>query len=238
MDGSRRGAMTRAMRVQTIGDTGSRMILFYGAGSGAGKSTLSRMIHEALERRGVEARYFAENDVLRSEAFAPYVEAVENGAADNVDVLLSSCREFIDEVDRSGQLYVVDSVLPCVDWLVSARCPMPQVRRFHAQVNRLLTPLNPIQVFLTGDTRTFLDRAVDDRGMEWAKALCLERCQSDDVIPSLLAYFDTMREAASDLLDDWPYGKIVVDTAADDLSTCANDILRQLGLAVDSPPCG
>jgi hypothetical protein len=62
-----------------------------------------------------------------------------------------------------------------------------------------MAKLNPIQIFLTGDTEIFLKRAIKDRGENWARNLAQERCTSDD-IQDLIAYFDEMREIASELL--------------------------------------
>ena len=54
-----------------------------------------------------------------------------------------------------------------------------------------MAKLNPIQIFLTGDTETFLERAIKDRGENWARCLTQERCNSDD-IRDLITYFNEM----------------------------------------------
>ena len=172
----------------------TKLILFYGPGSGSGKSTLSRHIHDVLQQRGVRTKYVAESDVLHLDAFAPYVEEVKKNNPGNVEVLLLSCERFIDACNQSDQVYVVDSVLPCIDWLVTAQCTRQQIRRFNNQLNRLMTKLNPIQIFLIGDTEIFLKRAIEDRGEDWARRLTQERCNSDD-IRDLITYFNEMRES-------------------------------------------
>ncbi len=222
--------MAPGMRAQTGQDTETRMILFYGAGSGAGKSTLSRALRAALDTRGIDTCYFAEEDVLRREAFTAYVDAVAGGNADDIDTLFSCCERFIEECDRSQELHVVDSILPCLDWLAAAGCTITQIRPFYSRLNRLLEKLHPLQVFLTGDTEAFLQRAIHDRGEEWALALCRERRDSDDM-RSLLPYFNQMREMATQLLDDWPFGRVIVDTETNDVATCVQEILRHLDCA-------
>ena len=207
----------------------TKFILFYGPGSGSGKSTLSRLIHDVLQQSGVRTKYVAERDVLRLDAFAPYVEEVKKNNPSNVEVLLSSCQHFIDACNQSDQVYVVDSILPCTDWLVTAGCTRQQIRHFNAQLNQLMTKLNPIQIFLTGDTETFLKRAIKDRGENWARCLTQERCNSDD-IRDLIAYFNEMGEIAFELLAEWPFKQIEIDTTKHDLPTCAEEILRHLGL--------
>ena len=198
----------------------TKLIIFYGLGSGSGKSTLSCLIHDVLQQRGVRSKYIAESDVL---------EEVKQNNPGNVKVLLSSCERFIDACDQSDQVYVVDSILPCTDWLVTAQCTKEQVRRFNTQLNRLMAKLNPIQIFLTDDTETFLERAIKDRGENWARRLTQERCNSDD-IRDLITYFNEMGEVAFELLAEWPFRKIAIDTTKHDLPTCTKEILRHLGL--------
>lgn len=207
----------------------TKLILFYGPGSGSGKSTLSRTIHDALGQRGIKTKYVAESDVLHLDAFAPYVKAVKQDNPGDVKVLLSSCERFIDTCAQSDQVYVVDSILPCTDWLVTAGCTRGQIKHFNTQLNQLMTKLNPIQIFLTGDTETFLKRAITDRGENWARRLAQERCNSDD-IQDLITYFNEMKEVAFELLAEWQFKKIVLDTTKYDLPTCAEEIRRRLGL--------
>ena len=207
----------------------TKLILFYGPGSGSGKSTLSRLIHDVMQQAGVRTKYIAESNVLHLDAFAPYVEEVKQNNPGNTKALLSSCTRFIAACDQSDQVYVVDSILPCTDWLVTAGCTRQQVRQFNAQLNPLTTELNPIQIFLTGDTEIFLERAIKDRGEGWAKRLAHERCSSDD-IRDLITYFNEMKEVAIELLAEWPFKQIVLDTTKHDLPICAEEILRHFGL--------
>ena len=207
----------------------TKLILFYGPGSGSGKSTLSRSIYNALQQKDVRTKYVAESDVLHLDAFAPYVEEVKQNNPGNTKVLLSSCAHFIDACNQSDQVYVVDSILPCTDWLVTAGCTRGQIRRFNTQLNRLMTTLNPIYIFLTGDTKIFLKRAVKDRGEDWAKRLAQERCNSNN-IRDLITYFNEMGKVACELLTEWPFQKIVLDTTKRDLPTCAAEILKHLGV--------
>ena len=158
-----------------------------------------------------------------------YVEEVKRNNPGNVKVLLSSCKRFIDVCTQSDQVYVVDSILPCTDWLVTAGCTRGQIKRFNPQLNQLMTQLNPIQIFLAGDTEIFLERAIRDRGENWARRLAQERCNSDD-IRDLIVYFNEMKEVAFELLAQWPFKKIVLDTRKHDLPTCAEKILRHVGL--------
>jgi tRNA uridine 5-carbamoylmethylation protein Kti12 len=55
------------------------------------------------------------------------------------------------------------------------------------------------------------------------------RTKSDD-IRDLITYFNKMEEVAFELLTEWPFKQIVLDTAKNDLPTCAEEILRRLGI--------
>ena len=212
----------------------TKLILFYGPGAGSGKSTLSRIIHDVLQQKGIKTKYVAESDVLHLEAFASYVDAVKQDNPGDIKVLLSACECFIDTCAQSDQVYVVDSILPCTDWLVTAGCTKQQIRQFNAQLNRLMMKLNPIQIFLTGDTEIFLKRAITDRGENWAIRLAQERCNSND-LRHLIAYFNEMKEVAFELLAEWQFKKIVLDTTKRDLPTCAKEILKHLGVDGNCP---
>ena len=157
------------------------------------------------------------------------MEAVKQNNPGNTKVLLSSCAHFIDACYQSDQVYVVDSILPCTDWLVTAGCTKQQIRQSNTQLNQLMTELDPIQIFLAGDTEIFLKRAIKDRGENWAQSLVQERSNSND-IRDLITYFNQMGKVAFELLAEWPFKRIVLDTTERDLPACAIDILRHLGL--------
>ena len=159
--------------------------------------------------------------------FASYVEEVKQNNPGN----LRCCFRRVNALSmRAINLtQCMDSILPCPDWLVTAQCTKEQVRRFNTQLNRLMAKLNPIQIFLTGDTEAFLKRAMKDRGENWARRLAQERCNSDD-IRDLITYFNEMGEVASELLTEWSFKQIVLDTTKHNLPTCAEEILRHLDL--------
>ncbi len=45
-----------------------------------------------------------------------------------------------------------------------------------------------------------------------------------------ITYFNEMKEVVSELLAEWPFKKIVLDTTKHDLPTYAEEIFRHLGL--------
>ena len=212
------------MRVE---DMKTKLIMFYGPGSGAGKSLLATQTSQALKRHGFRVRHIAENDVLNMDAFAPYVREVESGRADNVTTLLSACQRFIQECEDSSHVYVLDSILPCSDWLVTAQVFPEGIRCFTAHLIELLQNLESTLVFISGDIEIFLARAIEDRGKEWARSLARKRCDSEDP-DDLLTYFDEMRKVAVEIVENWPYRKLKVDTASTDIDTCRKAVLQFL----------
>ena len=82
---------------------------------------------------------------------------------------------------------------------------------------------------MTGDTEIFLKtryKRIEVR--DWARWLAQERCNSHN-IRDLITYFNEMREVAFDLLAEWPFKQIVLDTTKHDLRSCAKEILKHLG---------
>ena len=191
------------------------MILIYGAGSGLGKSTIVRFIHTTLKENNVPVTWIREEASLELDTFAPYIREVENGRADNDSVLLSACERFIDECAQSESIFVVDSILPCLDWLSSANAPLENIRAFHNRIIHLLERLDPLLISL--------DRAIETRGEKWARSLAAERCGNENPT-SLLAYFRKMRKVSDELLSEWPYDRLDIDTVSRDLKSCQSEI--------------
>ncbi len=89
--------------------------------------------------------------------------------------------------------------------------------------------MNPLLIFLNGDLNVSLARAIAERGEEWARALAKRR-RNSDAIESLLDYFSEMRQSSMDMMDNWRFDKLLLDTTSDDISACEDTILRRLSL--------
>lgn len=163
------------------------------------------------------------------DSFSPYVERVNSGNAEDIETLLDCCSSFIHVCATSGKICIADSILPCWDWLHTAGCTKDQIAEFSRELCKLLAPLNPLLIFLNGDLNVSLARAIAERGEEWARALAKRR-RNSDAIESLLDYFSEMRQSSMDMMDNWRFDKLLLDTTSDDISACEDTILRRLSL--------
>lgn len=207
-----------------------RLILFYGAGSGTGKSTLSYFTFRQLALNGFAVRCVFEGDVLQLDAFAPYVTAVDEQRGDDVETLSAACETFLRECERADEVRIVDSILPCSDWLTAAGCSRDELQRFNHMLNERLAEFDPLLVFLTGDIDVSFERAVVRRGRQWAENMAQER-DKEAGVEGLVRASAKRRATAVELLAEWPYEKLEIDTTAGDWSAYEQVILDHLALS-------
>lgn len=186
-----------------------KAVLVYGSGSGLGKSTLGRALVERLYAQGLSARFVGEEETLSLPAFRE--------------------RRFAAEIrSEASEVAVVDSMLPCWDWLYSAGCSDEEVRAFSLALADVLSPLNPVIVFVEGDLDSALSRAISDRGLGWALDLAELRTGRRD-LGALRLYFRLLRAGAKRMLVVWPHRVVRVDTLALDLWSCVEETVFAIG---------
>lgn len=194
----------------------------YGPGPGLGKSTLGRALVEKFISRGLSARLVCEYEVTDHPAFRGYVQSAEAGRADDTAALIEACRRFVAEIDVCGsEIIVLDSVIPCWDWLYSAGCTDTEVSAFSRVLAGVVSPLRPMLVFVEGDLHVALSRAIEDRGMDWALDLAERRVGRRD-LDALGSYFRRLRAGSERMLELWPHRVFRVDTVTQDLRSCAD----------------
>ena len=204
------------------------LILVYGAGCGLGKTTLSRSVAQALAKRGVAARFVEEHAVLEIPEFSAYVAQVQQGGADDSAALLECCVAYVRRLEEQlPVIAVMDSILPCWDWLASADCPPGEVHGFSSRLCSELRPLNPILVLVDGDLDEGLSRAIAARGEAWALGQAEQRTGARD--PSAFrAYLQRLRDETEALLASWPYGLVRVATTGTDEKESVQAVLAAL----------
>lgn len=210
-----------------------QLILVYGAGSGFGKSTLATAICHFFKAQQVAHRLVEEHDVLTIPAFAAYVCQVENGRSADTETLFCCCRDYVQElILRLPQIAVLDSILPCWDWLLSADVSSKEIARFSADLGAALRPLTPLLIIVDGDIDRALDRAIANRGREWALNHAEQRTGIRDVT-AYRDYLAGLRAVMTGNIDDWwIYDLIRVNTTNQSLQQAVAQVALALrGLA-------
>ena len=196
------------------------LVLVYGPGPGLGKSTLGRALAKSLSGRGRPARFYGEEEVPTRPAFREYVRRVRTGRADDTAALIEACDRFVVELrSRPSETAVVDSVLPCWDWLYSAGCSDAEVSDFSRNLASMLYPLRPVLVLVEGDPDAAFSRAVEDRGRDWALDLAELRTGLRD-LDALDSYVRRLRVGAEKMLALWPHRVVRVDAVGLNLGSC------------------
>ncbi|MBI1742194.1 hypothetical protein HYR54_03900 [Candidatus Acetothermia bacterium] len=204
------------------------VLLVYGAGSGLGKSTLACALVQWMESRGLSTRLFSEECATEHPAFRAYVRQVQTGNAGDAATLLKCCDRFIAELlNSSADVVVLDSLLPCWDWLYSAGASDEVVADFTDDLKALLSKLRPVLLLVEGDVDQALERAIEDRGIEWALDLAERRAGQRDR-DSLQAYFQTLRAGTGRAMSRWNYPVVRVDTVVEGLESAVRRTSEEL----------
>ena len=206
----------------------------YGAGSGLGKSTLAGALVQQFESQGHAVSLFPEECALELPAFQAYVQQVQAGNSCNTTTLLECCTKFIADLIRSdADIIVLDSLLPCWDWLYSAGADDAVVLVFTDAMNELLSEVRPALVLVEGNLERALDRAIEDRGISWALDLAEHRTGRRDR-ESLSEYFRALRLGTNRSIPYWGHEIIRIDVVANDLESSVQHVTE--GLAEFLPP--
>ena len=125
--------------------------------------------------------------------------------------MLECADAFLEDCGHFEGVTVSDSILPCWDWLASARSPRERIEAFTADLVERVKSLGTGLVVVEGNLALALERAISDRGREWATELARHRTGSDD-LDELLAYFAKLRAATHAMLPAWPGPQLRLDT--------------------------
>lgn len=209
-------------------------IFVYGAGSGLGKSTLAGALVQRFESQAHAVSLFPEECTLELPAFQAYVQQVQAGNSCDTTTLLECCTKFVADLIRSdADIIVLDSLLPCWDWLYSAGADDAVVFMFTDAMNELLREVRPALVLVEGNLDRALDRAVEDRGINWLLDLAEHRSGRRDR-ESLSKYFRNLRLGTNRSIPYWKHEIIRVDVVANDLELSVEYVTA--GLAEFLPP--
>ena len=204
------------------------LILLYGAGSGFGKSTLAQAVAKQLLSNNMSAQFVEEHDVLEIAEFQGYVRQVQYGHGDDSKILISCCTKYIQKLELNlPEISVIDSLLPCWDWLASENCSAKKISQFTNLLCTQLKGLNPILIIVEGDIELALSRAVADRGKLWALDKAEQRTDIREV-SAYLGYLLKLRRAMEQNLASWPYKMVRVNTTNQNIQQSLLDIMNVL----------
>ena len=162
--------------------------------------------------------------------FAKYIEQVKHGNADDSLTLLDCCREFVKNLERKqSEIIVLDSILPCWDWLLTAKCHPDIVAHFSQKLCALMQNLNPVLIYVEGSSEIALSRAIADRGEAWALNLAKARTGQHH-IGSLLEYFTSLRADANRMVELWGHDIVYVNTTEYSVHVASKMVLDKMRL--------
>jgi thymidylate kinase len=144
------------------------LIAVWGAAPGVGKSTLCAGLAGWLADAGLRVDHFADEEILTRPEFGEVAEHFEATGRVEAAMLLTAASRFAGSVLADGvDVVVADALVPFVPSLLAMGCSDQVVCAFVAELTGLLAPVQPVLVFLDGDTKTALARAAAREEPGW-----------------------------------------------------------------------
>ncbi|MEM7534485.1 MAG: hypothetical protein AAF639_20045 [Chloroflexota bacterium] len=219
-----------------------QLIIFYGSSPGAGKSTLSSFLYDQLRLHDMPMRWVYENDLLYLDAFQQFVQEVQSGNRQQIDTLLAASHQFVSEFignDTSRDtVLLMDSIFPCFNWLVATGYySHERIQAFGLTLEQILTPLNPLTIYLDVDQHTALTRAVAQRGQQWLddtirdmSGYGLHQDKPPQTFDDVVAYFKMAGDLSLAWLQGWQSDVLVLDATHNDIEHLKALLLAEIGL--------
>lgn len=195
-----------------------RLIMFYGVSPGAGKTTLSSWLKNKLERKGVNTLWLEEHHVHKLDVFAEVVKVFTHGSDDYETPLLDAARTLVTEYANQPTIVITDSLFPSYTWLFTQGVEKSEIAAFSEKLAVVLAVLNPLIVWLDGDVRTLLQRAVTQRGEGWLEGL-IDSLNSYVYVPvrpvtgidEVVSFFEEIRILQTAMFAEWPHKVLRLD---------------------------
>lgn len=106
--------------------------------------------------------------MLTRPQFAAVAEHFEATGSIQPETLMEATAQFVESVLAGGDdVVVADAFVPFVPSLLAMRHDERAIDAFVSDLTEVLAPLCPIMVFLDGDAKTALSRAVGREGVQW-----------------------------------------------------------------------
>jgi thymidylate kinase len=144
------------------------LITVWGASPGVGKSTLCTGLSQWLRDTGQRVDHFREEEILTRPQFAAVAEEFEATGTVALDTLIAATAEFVDTVVASGDdVVIADALMPFVPTLLAMGHGEEAIDAFMTDLTAVLALVQPVMVFLDGNSETALSRAAAREGEQW-----------------------------------------------------------------------
>ena len=221
-----------------------QLIIFYGASSGVGKSTLSSFLVNQLRLHNVPVRWLYEDDVLYQDAFTEVIRGFQGQEPfDAFNPLLAASARLVADCLKGDAVVITDSIFPFFDWLYAGAPTYQRMAQFCCELQHILHPLRPLLVYLNGDIKTALRRAVEQRGqlwldelMPWMNTWAQNKSQPIHDIEGVVAYAQQRHQVNLQLFAEWTVDLLQIDTVSNPLVECQNILLEHLGFILRRNP--
>lgn len=219
--------------------TVNQLFIFYGSSPGAGKSTLSSFLYEQLTRHDIPTQWVYEEDVLYLDTFAEFIQDIQNGNHNLIVSLLEAASKFVAGCLDSGVIVITDSIFPCFNWLIATNYySRPRIETFSSDLERILTPLRPLIIYLNGKVETALKRAVQQRGDQWLEDIIstlntygYNKDKPLQDMEDVIAYFEMQNQLNLELLAQWSCDILTLDVTDVSIDQLKTILLNRLSLS-------
>jgi hypothetical protein len=136
-------------------------------------------------------------------------------------------------------IVITDSIFPCFNWLIATSYySRSRIETFSSDLERILTPLRPLIIYLNSNVETALKRAVQQRGAPWLEDIIstlntygYNKDKALQDIEDVIAYFETQNQLNLELLTQWSCDILTLDTTDISLDQLKTILLKRLGLS-------
>jgi thymidylate kinase len=151
----------------------SLLISVWSASPRMGKSTLCEGLVRRLAERGETVEWFREEDVLSQPEFADVAREFAADGRVAPGTLLEASARYARTVEHLGGgrgIAVADALMPYVPTLLAMGLGDAEIDAFMDALGPSLASLTPVLVYLDGDPRVALGRAVEREDAGWLEA--------------------------------------------------------------------
>ena len=192
--------------------------MFYGVSPGAGKTTLSEWLKNKLEHEGISTLWIEEHHVHKLDIFDEVVKVFTHGSNDYETPLLDAAQILVAQYTNQATIVITDSLFPSYTWLFTQDIQKAEISAFSRKLADVLAILGPLVVWLDGDVRTLIQRAITQRGEDWLEGL-IDSLNSYLYVPvrpvigidEVVSFFEEIRILQTEIFTEWPHNVLRLD---------------------------